>query len=52
MMYANHTIYPSKIEIIGSHQSIDDLAKDAKTIPYEILTSLGARYKRVYKKAT
>ncbi|MCK5374598.1 MAG: alanine racemase [Alphaproteobacteria bacterium] len=38
-----------KLEIIGPHQSIDDLAKATGTISYEILTSLGGRYKRVYK---
>ncbi len=37
-----------KIELIGENQSLDQIAKDAKTIPYEILTSLGSRYKRVY----
>ncbi len=43
--------YPNvsdKVEVIGPHQSIDDLAKDAKTISYEILTSFGSRYKRLY----
>lgn len=35
-------------EIIGPNQSIDDLAKDAGTIGYEILTSLGPRYIRQY----
>lgn len=37
-----------QLEIIGPHQSADDLAKAAGTIGYEILTSLGPRYKRVY----
>ncbi len=37
------------LEVIGPHQSADDLATDAKTIGYEILTSLGARYECVYK---
>lgn len=36
------------IEILGPNQTIDDLAKSAGTIGYEILTSLGARYKRHY----
>lgn len=35
-------------EILGPHQSADDLAADAGTIGYEILTSLGARYQRKY----
>jgi alanine racemase len=36
------------IEILGPHQTVDDLAKTAGTIGYEILTSLGTRYKRDY----
>ena len=36
------------VEIIGPHQSIDDLADSAGTIGYEILTALGTRYKREY----
>ena len=36
------------IEVLGENQSVDDLAKDAGTIGYEILTSLGPRYKRKY----
>jgi len=36
------------VEILGPHQSVDDLATSADTIGYEILTSLGARYKRTY----
>ena len=36
------------IELIGSHQSADALAEDAGTIGYEILTSLGNRYERIY----
>lgn len=35
-------------EIIGGHQSVDEVAAQAGTIGYEILTSLGKRYKRVY----
>ena len=37
------------LEILGAHQSADDLAAAAGTIGYEILTSLGNRYRRVYK---
>ncbi len=37
------------VELLGPHIAIDDLAKTANTIGYEILTSLGARYKRRYK---
>jgi alanine racemase len=36
------------IEIIGKNQSADDLATNAETIGYEILTSLGTRYPRNY----
>ena len=36
------------IEILGTNQSADDLAAQAGTIGYEILTSLGRRYKRLY----
>lgn len=36
------------VEVIGPNQSLDDLASDADTIPYEILTRLGRRYQRTY----
>ncbi len=36
------------VEILGPHQGVDDLAQSAGTIGYEILTSLGRRYKRIY----
>ncbi len=36
------------IEMIGPHNTIDRLAKAAGTIGYEILTSLGSRYRRTY----
>ncbi len=36
------------VEIIGPHISIDELALQAGTIGYEILTSLRKRYTRVY----
>lgn len=36
------------IELIGDHQTVDDLADEAATIGYEILTSLGQRYARRY----
>lgn len=36
------------VELIGPNQSIDQLARDAGTISYEILTSLGARHDRSY----
>ena len=37
------------VEVIGTHQTIDQLARDAGTISYDILTSLGNRYRRVYR---
>jgi len=36
------------MELLGQHQSADELANDAGTIGYEILTSLGHRYGRQY----
>lgn len=37
-----------KVEIIGPHQSIDDLATFEDTIGYEILTALGGRFARIW----
>lgn len=37
------------LEVLGPHQDADTLAAAAGTIGYEILTSLGARYRRVYR---
>jgi len=37
---------PAKLTLIGPQQTIDDLAEQARTIGYEILTQLGARYHR------
>lgn len=39
------------IELIGSRRTVDDIAAEAGTIAYEILTSLGARYARQYLSA-
>jgi alanine racemase len=36
------------VELLGPHQSLEDVARDAGTIPYEILTNLGHRYHRTY----
>lgn len=36
------------VEIIGSRAGVDDVAAEAGTIAYEVLTSLGARYARRY----
>ncbi len=37
---------PTKLTLIGPQQSVDDLANQARTIGYEVLTQLGARYNR------
>ncbi len=39
---------PEHLQLLGRHQSVDTVAGFAGTIGYEILTSLGARYDRVY----
>ncbi|MDX8522812.1 alanine racemase [Mesorhizobium dulcispinae] len=39
----------SFVEVLGPHQSLEDVARDAGTISYEILTSLGDRYARHYR---
>jgi alanine racemase len=36
------------VDVIGPRQSVDDLARSAGTIGYEILTALGKRYQRRY----
>ena len=38
----------ARVELLGDHVSIDDLARSAGTIPYEILTGLGSRLARLY----
>ena len=40
---------PETLQLLGLHQTIDDLADCASTIGYEILTSLGNRYERVHE---
>jgi alanine racemase len=37
------------IELLGDLYGVDDAAADAGTIGYEILTSLGSRYHRIYR---
>lgn len=39
---------PKKLSLLNSSQDIDQLAASAGTIGYELLTSLGRRYKRLY----
>jgi alanine racemase len=36
------------VEIMGAHICLDDIANQAQTIAYEILTGLGKRLPRVY----
>ena len=44
-----HLVHPGAlIDMMGPENPIDRVAADAGTIGYEILTSLGARYHRVY----
>ena len=40
------------VEILGPHVSIDDMAAAAGTIGYEVLTSLGGRYRTIYRDET
>ena len=37
-----------RVELIGSNITVDDLAQLAQTLSYEVLTSLGHRYHRLY----
>ncbi len=37
---------PTRLTLIGPQQTVDDLATQARTIGYEVLTQLGARYNR------
>jgi alanine racemase len=39
----------SRVEVLGPHQTLEDVARDAGTISYEILTGLGHRYHRQYR---
>ncbi|MBE9636434.1 alanine racemase [Salipiger mangrovisoli] len=39
---------PETLELLGSHQGVDQLANHIDTIGYEILTALGGRYTRSY----
>jgi alanine racemase len=40
-----------RLELLGPHQSPDDVAEAAGTNGYEVLTSLGRRFHRVYRSA-
>ena len=43
-----HLYEGAPVELIGPHQSLDQVAADAGTISYEILTQLSHRYERIY----
>ncbi len=43
---------PEALDILCPHQTVDQLADVAGTIGYEILTSLGPRYRRIYSGET
>ncbi len=36
------------VEVIGPNQSLDDLARDAWTVPSEIMVRFGRRYRKIY----
>ena len=38
----------ARVELLGDHVTVDDVAQWAGTIPYEILTGLGSRFARSY----
>jgi alanine racemase len=38
-----------RVELIGEHARTDDVATDAGTIGYELLSGLGQRFNRVYR---
>lgn len=41
--------FGSLVEVLGDHQTLEDIARDAGLISYEILTSLGHRFHRQYR---
>src|SRR5690606_30611641 len=41
--------FGSLVEVLGPNQTLEDVARDAGTISYEILTGLGHRYHRLYR---
>lgn len=41
----------SYVDLVGPFQSVDELAAAAGTISYELLTALGRRYARVYRRS-
>ena len=49
---AERLVRGTALELIGPHQSLDQLAAASGTIGYEILTALGHRYQRNYRGGT
>lgn len=44
-------VYPgAMVELLGEHVDLDELARSAGTISYEILTRLGSRWRRRYER--
>jgi len=43
-----HVAPGQPVELLGAHQTIDDVAREAGTIGYEVLTRLGSRFHRSY----
>ena len=39
----------TKPEVMGTHQTLRQLAEAMKTIPYEVLTGISHRVKRIYQ---
>ena len=36
------------VEVFGEHITISELAQQMETIPYEVLTNISSRVKRIY----
>lgn len=49
---AAHVAPGDTVELLGDHLTVDDVAATAGTIGYEILTRLGRRYERIYRKGS
>jgi len=44
----NNVFEGDEVEIFGKHVSVQQVAKWCETIPYEILTGINQRVKRIY----
>ena len=51
MVLAPNVRPDAEVEIIGTQQTLADFARNAQTIPYEILTSISPRVQRTYTNA-